>query len=261
MINSNLTMNDIPTTHVSHEAWTKVCQLFLFALCVISFNPYRIVKWHQEGLVIVVIGASGDLAKKKTYPSLLSLFADHLLPRNLVIYGYARSNINSEDLREKLRPYLEKSGLKTDIVHDFLARCYYQPGAGYGDISSWQVLNEKIITFEDEIANNMGVSNVNRLFYFAIPPNVFAETGGAIKTSCMSTKGFSRMIVEKPFGKDLTSCKDILARVRRVEESSWVICFITLTLLFNHHHSLASISTKQICSGLITISVKKWCKI
>ena len=184
-------MTDIPETHVSHEPWTR------------------------EGLAIIVIGASGDLAKKKTYPSLLSLFADHLLPRDLVIFGYARSSITSEELREKLRPYLEKSKLAADVVEGFLSRCYYQSGTGYGDVNSWKGLNEKIVAFENEI-HSKGISNVNRLFYFAIPPNVFAETGEAIKTSCMSSKGFSRMIVEKPFGKDLDSCKEILARVRDI---------------------------------------------
>eukprot|EP00956_Cyclotella_meneghiniana_P030192 scaffold75346_cov62-Cyclotella_meneghiniana.AAC.2 len=181
---------DMPETHVSHEAWIK------------------------EGLSIIVIGASGDLAKKKTFPSLLSLFADHLLPRKLVIYGYARSNITSEDLREKIRPYLEKTkDLDQSVIDDFLGLVHYQSGTGYGDIESWNCLNNKIVEFEDEIEETGGISKANRLFYFAIPPNVFAETGEAIKTTCMSTKGFSRMIVEKPFGKDLDSCKEILARL------------------------------------------------
>eukprot|EP00804_Cyclotella_cryptica_P027871 CCRYP_003790-RB/>CCRYP_003790-RB protein AED:0.17 eAED:0.17 QI:2069/0.83/0.85/1/0.5/0.57/7/0/512 len=182
-------MTDTPDTHVSHEEWTK------------------------EGLAIIVIGASGDLAKKKTYPSLLSLFADYLLPRNVIIYGYARSNISSEQLREKLRPYLTKAVNDENVIDDFLSRCHYQSGPGYGDSTSWQHLDKEIVRFEDEIAHAKGVSKVNRLFYFAIPPNVFAETGEAIKTSCMSSKGFSRMIVEKPFGKDLESCKEILARL------------------------------------------------
>lgn len=133
----------------------------------------------------------------------------------MLIYGYARSNISSVQLREKLRPYLTKTVKDNDVVDDFLSRCHYQSGAGYGDSSSWQDLDKEIAEFEDEIAHTKGVSKVNRLFYFAIPPNVFSETGEAIKTSCMSSKGFSRMIVEKPFGKDLDSCKEILARVRR----------------------------------------------
>jgi glucose-6-phosphate 1-dehydrogenase len=110
-------------------------------------------------------------------------------------------------------------------VDDFLSRCHYQSGTGYGDVNSWKTLNDNIASFEDEISNSNQVSKVNRLFYFAIPPNVFAETGEAIKTACMSTKGFSRMIVEKPFGEDLDSCKEILARVRGLHD---IVCLSVL---------------------------------
>jgi glucose-6-phosphate 1-dehydrogenase len=118
-------------------------------------------------------------------------------------------------LRDKLRPYLAKAEQNEKIIEDFLSRCHYQSGTSYGDVNSWQELDIKIASFEEDIAAGKNISRVNRLFYFAIPPNVFAETGEAIKTSCMSKLGFSRMIVEKPFGKDLESCKEILARVRR----------------------------------------------
>lgn len=146
----------------------------------------------------------------KTYPSLLSLYDDGLLPSNTVIYGYARSSMTDEQLRDKLRPYLQKFGDK--VIEDFLSRCYYQSGSGYGDLSSWENLNTKLDAF-DETTKLGGCKKSNRLFYFAIPPNVFAETGEAIKTACMASNGFSRMIVEKPFGRDLESCKDILNRL------------------------------------------------
>mmetsp|Transcript_8562 Transcript_8562/g.19198 ORF Transcript_8562/g.19198 Transcript_8562/m.19198 type:complete len:515 (+) Transcript_8562:50-1594(+) len=169
-------------THVSHEEWT------------------------QEGLAIIIVGASGDLAKKKTYPSLLSLFADALLPSDVVVYGYARSKMSDEQLRDKIRPYLIGKHEDT-VVEDFLSRCHYQSGSGYGDIDSWSDMNTKLTNWEEGIG---GIKKSNRLFYFAIPPNVFAETGAAIKTACMAPNGFSRMIVEKPFGRDLESCKEIL---------------------------------------------------
>lgn len=168
----------------------------------------------------------------------------------MIIYGYARSNINTVQLREKLRPYLTKTVKDDDVVDDFLSRCHYQAGSDYGDSRSWHDLDEKIVEFEDEIARTKGFAKVNRLFYFAIPPNVFAETGEAIKTSCMSSKGFSRMIVEKPFGKDLESCKEILARVRRYFIIQ-VPCRCALEVLQSIALilcSLASILTRRTCS-------------
>mmetsp|Transcript_16370 Transcript_16370/g.26499 ORF Transcript_16370/g.26499 Transcript_16370/m.26499 type:complete len:522 (+) Transcript_16370:120-1685(+) len=179
-IDAVMQSDDNPTaiTHVSHEQWTK------------------------EGLAVVVVGASGDLAKKKTYPSLLSLYAGSLLPKDLVIYGFARSNMTDEDLRARLRPFLIEKQDEA-IVDKFLARCFYQSGSGYGDVEGWKALDGKLREVEGE-------KKSNRLFYFAIPPNVFAETGEAIKMNCMAPNGWSRMIVEKPFGRDLDSCKHIL---------------------------------------------------
>mmetsp|Transcript_36169 Transcript_36169/g.87308 ORF Transcript_36169/g.87308 Transcript_36169/m.87308 type:complete len:557 (+) Transcript_36169:66-1736(+) len=174
-------------THVSHEGWMR------------------------EGLAIVVVGASGDLAKKKTYPSLLSLFAGSLLPPDVIIYGYARSDMADEDLREKLRPYMIGKRYDDAVVEDFLGRCRYQSGSGsYGDVDGWKTLDARLVACEKNEVEE-GKKRSNRLFYFAIPPNVFAETGAAIKSACMAPGGFSRMIVEKPFGRDLESCKDILS--------------------------------------------------
>lgn len=134
--------------------------------------------WAVQCLSVVVVGASGDLAKKKTYPSLLSLYAGGLLPPSLVVYGYARSSMTDADLRERIRPHLE--GKADDIVIDsFLDRCHYQSGAGYGDHAGWGELNAKLDGFEASAEEEVG----NRLFYFAVPPNVFAETGGEIGRS------------------------------------------------------------------------------
>ncbi len=82
----------------------------------------------QQVLSIVVVGASGDLAKKKTYPSLLNLYEENLLPKEVVIYGYARSSKTHEQLREHLYPHLIKTGACEHIVRSFLEKCFYFSG-------------------------------------------------------------------------------------------------------------------------------------
>ena len=57
--------------------------------------------------VFVVFGASGDLAKKKIYPTLWNLFKDHLLPKETRIVGYARSKISVDEIRKKCQPWLK----------------------------------------------------------------------------------------------------------------------------------------------------------
>jgi glucose-6-phosphate 1-dehydrogenase len=167
----------------------------------------------SSGLTIVVVGASGDLAKKKTYPSLLNLYDDNLLPKDTVIWGYARSNMTDEELRDRIRPYLLKGeqSHSPEVVEKFLSICRYQGGKSYGDIHAYTQLAKEIRDHEQNHSFSYecaySCKHSNRLFYFAIPPNVFAETGLAIKQTCMQeeSKGWTRLIVEKPFGRDLES--------------------------------------------------------
>jgi glucose-6-phosphate 1-dehydrogenase len=166
-------------------------------------------------LCIVVVGASGDLAKKKTYPSLLNLYDDNLLPRSVKIWGYARSPLTDEQLRSRLRPYLLQLQSKHDdhhapqVVDRFLQRCVYQSGTSYGDEAAYAQMTKSMEEYE---ARHHGeLKHFNRLFYFAIPPSAFAETAVAIKnTSMQSDKlGWTRLIVEKPFGRDLESFEEL----------------------------------------------------
>lgn len=154
-------------------------------------------------LSVIVVGASGDLAKKKTFPSLLHLFADDLLPKNFVVWGYARSDIGDDGLRDRIRPYLLKLKHSKEIVEKFLSNVRYQNGSSYGDIDAWTKINTNIEAFESSKSTENKA--FNRLFYFAIPPSVFAETATSIKKTSMQdeNKGFTRLIVEKPFGRDL----------------------------------------------------------
>lgn len=159
-------------------------------------------------LSIVVVGASGDLAKKKTYPSLLNLYDDNLLPKNAKIWGFARSALTDDQLRDRLRPFLLKTDHSAEVVERFLQICVYQAGASYGDESAYAEMTSNMAQFEQEHADQ---KQFNRLFYFAIPPSAFAETGVAIKNQSMQAeeKGWTRLIVEKPFGRDLASFEDL----------------------------------------------------
>lgn len=167
-------------------------------------TPEQLEWLTHSGLCVIVVGASGDLAKKKTYPSLLNLFEDGLLPDHTVIWGYARSKLSDDDLRDRLRPYLLKTDHSPQMIERFLACCRYQGGSSYGDVQAFEELKASMEEHESSIPKQ---KHYNRLFYFAIPPNVFGETGLAIKQTSMQdeAKGWTRLIVEKPFGRDLAS--------------------------------------------------------
>ncbi|OQS04294.1 glucose-6-phosphate 1-dehydrogenase [Thraustotheca clavata] len=158
--------------------------------------------FKHQSLCIFVIGASGDLAKKKTYPSLFDLFEHGFLPPHTIICGYARSKKSDDEFRSFISAYLKTKDEEKKSA--FLNLCIYRSGA-YDSVSDVGAVSKEMETLE----NATGLCIKNRLFYFAIPPNVFVPIGTSIKHSALSTQGWNRLIVEKPFGHDLNSFNEL----------------------------------------------------
>ncbi|XP_018494491.1 glucose-6-phosphate 1-dehydrogenase [Galendromus occidentalis] len=152
----------------------------------------------------VVFGASGDLARRKIYPALWALYRDDLLPERTRIVGYARSSLTMKQLAEKVRPYVKLGEQDEAKFERFLAANTYLPGS-YDQATDFINLNEHLKSLE---AN---APSVNRLFYLALPPSVFQPVSTLLKQQCMSPCGWNRVIIEKPFGRDLES-SDALSR-------------------------------------------------
>lgn len=159
-------------------------------------------------LSIIVFGASGDLAKKKTFPALFNLFRQGFLPSHQVrIFGYARSALTDEGLRDRLRGYLKPGNTDPSkdpatIVNMFLDLVTYVSGA-YDSDEGFKHLEDVISQHEDLNRSQNGATR--RLFYLALPPSVYPVVSKMIKKCCMNTRGWTRVVVEKPFGKDLAS--------------------------------------------------------
>jgi glucose-6-phosphate 1-dehydrogenase len=124
-----------------------------------------------------------------------------LLPTNTHIVGYARSSLTSDNLREKLRPYL--SGGDEEEKAAFLSICSYLSGP-YDAPDGYQNLG-KLLKERESCHCSAG-----RLFYLALPPNTFASVCDGLKQYCDDIQGppessWIRVIVEKPFGRDLMS--------------------------------------------------------
>jgi glucose-6-phosphate 1-dehydrogenase len=126
----------------------------------------------------------------------------------VVIVGYARSAKTDEDLRAQLRPYLAKHGDPGKVEH-FLGKCVYRAG-GYDDRDAFARMHADLLEYEAEQAAS---SVSNRLFYFAIPPNVFLDTARSIHATAVSPSGWTRIVVEKPFGHDYDSCETVREHV------------------------------------------------
>lgn len=103
----------------------------------------------NDALSIVVVGASGDLAKKKTFPALLDLYRHDFLPKFVTICGYSRSNMSDEDLRAKIKPYLVKKGAAADpVIDEFLQRVHYRSGKRrrYTAVTDVEILSRGLLS-------------------------------------------------------------------------------------------------------------------
>lgn len=167
---------------------------------------------------VVVFGASGDLARKKIYPALFSLYHDRMLPMNTKVVGYARTNLTDSMFHERiagpLKCRLSNPKQSCDVeMHYFLDDCSYVQG-GYSKEGDYEKLHSSLKFSE------MGYQVANRLFYLSLPPSMYPDVTRHLPL-LKSDSGWNRVIIEKPFGKDLSSFYELSSHINRyVDESS-----------------------------------------
>ncbi|KAJ6945672.1 hypothetical protein NC651_000665 [Populus alba x Populus x berolinensis] len=159
------------------------------------------VNKDESTVSITVVGASGDLAKKKIFPALFALYYEGCLPEHFTIFGYARSKMTDAELRNMVSKTLtcriDKRENCDEKMDQFLKRCFYHSGQ-YGSQQNFAELDKKLKEHE-------GARVSNRLFYLSIPPNIFIDAVKCASSSASSGIGWTRVIVEKPFGRDSDS--------------------------------------------------------
>jgi glucose-6-phosphate 1-dehydrogenase len=169
---------------------------------------------------VVIFGASGDLTKRKLIPALYNLAKDGLLPEELAIVGFARRDIGNEAFRSKLREDAEKyCGGKMDpeVWRWLEQRLYYQRG-DLGERAHFEDLKRTLTEVEGRHRTGGNV-----LFYLATAPDHFLTVvrnleavGLTLEPSGDHARAWRRVIVEKPFGRDLASAGDLNRDLRRV---------------------------------------------
>lgn len=161
--------------------------------------------------ILVAFGITGDLATKKIIPSLWHLFEQNLLSDHFSIVGFSRRNFSDKEFREFIRSAVVKHGGKAmgkDDFSRFSAHFSYQSGT-FEDADAFQILARSI---SDKEAS-WGVC-ANKLFYLAAPPSSYKpifENLANVKLNlpCGGNLGWSRALIEKPFGIDLKSAQSL----------------------------------------------------
>ena len=160
--------------------------------------------------VLVIFGASGDLTQRKLIPALHSLHCDGLLPKNLQILGVARTEYSDEVFRQRMLAGVEKHGrFEAEMWPAFAERLYYMPGS-YDEPDTFRRLAERLVQFDKK----SGTSG-NRFFYLAIPPFLYSDVIRSLGEAGLnrSANGWARILIEKPFGHDLESARQLNAEV------------------------------------------------
>ncbi|KAF8973395.1 Glucose-6-phosphate 1-dehydrogenase [Entomortierella lignicola] len=152
---------------------------------------------------IVVLGASGDLAKKKTFPALFGLYKNKYLDHNTRVIGYARTKMDQSTFEGHVSKFIKiKSDEDKSALQDFLKLCSYISGQ-YDKDGDFQNLEDHLV----EVEKASGAEA--RLFYMALPPSVFIPVAKNLKKHNYKEDKIVRLIVEKPFGKDLDSSRKL----------------------------------------------------
>ncbi|CAB08746.2 glucose-6-phosphate 1-dehydrogenase Zwf1 [Schizosaccharomyces pombe] len=163
----------------------------------------------KENGAMVVFGASGDLSKKKTFPALFSLFSEGRLPKDIRIVGYARSKIEHEDFLDRITQNIkidEEDSQAKEKLEEFKKRCSYYRGS-YDKPEDFEGLNSHLCEREGDRSTH------NRIFYLALPPDVFVSVATNLKKKCVPEKGIARLVIEKPFGVDLKSAQELQSQL------------------------------------------------
>jgi glucose-6-phosphate 1-dehydrogenase len=160
--------------------------------------------------VIVIFGASGDLTKRKLLPALYNLKALNLLPADFAVVGCAVTDGNDDSFREQLTADIKEfatGGVDEGVWEDFVKRCYYTSG-DFNSPDTFAHLSRKIANAQK--AWNIPGGNI--LFYLAITPTLFSKVVAQLGAAGLSAEpegSWRRVIVEKPFGRDLDSARQL----------------------------------------------------
>ncbi|TRU91433.1 MAG: glucose-6-phosphate dehydrogenase [Microcystis novacekii Mn_MB_F_20050700_S1] len=176
-------------------------------------NPLRVGLRQErtpEPLILVIFGASGDLTQRKLVPALYQLKRERRLPAELTIVGTARREWSHDFFRQQMRQGIEKfsDGIGSEEYwQDFAQGLYYFPG-NMDDPESYA----KMKVFLEELDGIRGTRG-NRVFYLAVSPNFFPPGLKNLGAAGMLKDPIKhRLVIEKPFGKDLSSAQ-VLNRV------------------------------------------------
>src|SRR5436190_65271 len=181
-------------------------------------NPLReglATRVVPQPCVVVIFGATGDLTMRKLIPALYNIAADGELPPALAVVGFARRPKTDEQFRGEQEEATRKFSRQTvrDEIWESFARSIFYHQSEFHDTKGYKSLAERL----DKIDRERGTGG-NRLFYLAVAPDQFEPILKNLKDAGLNKApegSWARGIVEKPFGTDLASARELKRIVRQ----------------------------------------------
>lgn len=160
--------------------------------------------------ILIILGATGDLAGRKIYPAIYHLYRQGKLPKMFEVVGFSRRDWSDSALREHVKASLvghHEPSHDVNLEH-FLARFRYQQGE-FTNSTAYVDLAKTLGRIDGEWR-----ACANKLFYLAVPPDLYGTIFDQLAASgltepCSDQTGWTRIIVEKPFGRDETTAKEL----------------------------------------------------
>ncbi|HEY8627515.1 MAG TPA: glucose-6-phosphate dehydrogenase, partial [Gaiellaceae bacterium] len=176
------------------------------------------LKRTPEPCALVIFGASGDLTARKLMPALYSLAYRQLLPEQFGIIGVARTPESTAKFRERMRAAVEEHSRDPfkQEVWETIADGMRYVSTDFADEGG----EDKVLEELRRLDAKRGTAG-NRVYYFAVPPAAIATIVREIGER-RSSEGWTRLIIEKPFGHDLASAKELNAEIAQSFDESEV---------------------------------------
>jgi glucose-6-phosphate 1-dehydrogenase len=165
---------------------------------------------RTENQMLVIFGASGDLTARKLVPALFNLYKGRHLPKNFVVLGVSRSNLSDDAFRKKVvtesKYLVDRIGTEgKDFINAFANKLFYEDLGNDYD-TDYGALARRIADLNVELKTDN-----NYIFYLSTPPSLYEIVSKNLAEQGLNdeSQGWKRLIVEKPFGYDLQSARNL----------------------------------------------------
>lgn len=171
---------------------------------------------RSEGAVFILFGATGDLASRKLFPAIYSLYREGKLSDKFAVVGVARRPKTREQFRSdvfhSIHEFARYKGVETDPEWIRFAEHFEYLSLDTNDTEGYGRLN----AITQELEAKFDIAG-NRLFYLALAPNLFGSVAHNLKAGgLLDSLGYHRLVIEKPFGFDLASATELNEEIRQV---------------------------------------------